>query len=173
MTRSCSTAPASRSWRCWCSLRQHTGSTSKSHQRVNKGGRSPRRLCPGQSNETTQVHSGLSPQQLANMLASVSTGWLGQQAQSPWMTDMTVHQKQMSAEWASRLLLLLRKGVFSAKTGVVVCCHACRPSSVQGLSAKELLYEVKQPMTASGQHFALTVTRKATGQPVFNTQGHR
>jgi hypothetical protein len=53
---------------------------------------------------------------------------------------------------------------------------AFRPRPVQGLAASELLYEVKQPAAAAaaaGQPFALTVTRKATGQPVFNTQGHR
>ena len=49
---------------------------------------------------------------------------------------------------------------------------------MQGLAASELLYDVKQPeaaaaAAAAGQPFALTVTRKATGQPVFNTQGHR
>lgn len=47
-----------------------------------------------------------------------------------------------------------------------------RPEPVQGLSARELLYEVKQPLTAADQPFALTVTRKATRQPVFNTEGH-
>lgn len=44
---------------------------------------------------------------------------------------------------------------------------------MQGLSARELLYEVKQPLTAADQPFALTVTRKASGQPVFSTEGHR
>lgn len=48
-----------------------------------------------------------------------------------------------------------------------------RPGVAQGLSSADLLYEVQQPLAAAGQNFALTVTRKATGQPVFNTQGHR
>jgi hypothetical protein len=55
-----------------------------------------------------------------------------------------------------------------------VVAAAFRPHPVQGLAASELLYDVKQPAAAAaGQPFALTVTRKATGQPVFNTQGHR
>jgi hypothetical protein len=44
---------------------------------------------------------------------------------------------------------------------------------VRGLSSSDLLYDIKQPLTASGQPFAVAVTRKATGQPVFDTRGHR
>lgn len=49
----------------------------------------------------------------------------------------------------------------------------CRPHPVRGLSSSDLLYDIQQPLTASGQPFAVTVTRKATGQPVFDTRGHR
>ncbi|KAF8062769.1 alpha-glucosidase [Scenedesmus sp. PABB004] len=46
-----------------------------------------------------------------------------------------------------------------------------RPGAQAGLSAKALTYDVSTG--APGEPFALTVTRASTGEPIFDTRGHR
>jgi hypothetical protein len=64
-------------------------------------------------------------------------------------------------------------------TGVVCACltHCAvatelrRPGAVAGLTASSLLYDVVLP--ESGAPFNLKVTRKATGEAIFDTTGHQ
>lgn len=47
----------------------------------------------------------------------------------------------------------------------------CRAPPTQGLGAADTLYDVAPAV--SGQPYALSVLRKSTQQPVFDTRGHR
>lgn len=63
-------------------------------------------------------------------------------------------------------LTLTRKGAFCA------CAAARRPGVQPGLRAEELLYAVDAP-AQSGAPFALTVRRRGSNMPIFDSRGYR
>jgi hypothetical protein len=73
--------------------------------------------------------------------------------------------------------LLARHALLPAKAKVTeVCllhggCGLCRPGAAAGLTASSLLYDVALP--EAGTPFNLKVTRKATGDAIFDTTGHQ
>eukprot|EP00878_Enallax_costatus_P002700 GHUV01002888.1.p1 GENE.GHUV01002888.1~~GHUV01002888.1.p1 ORF type:complete len:873 (+),score=203.93 GHUV01002888.1:194-2812(+) len=48
-----------------------------------------------------------------------------------------------------------------------------RPGPAADLSPSSIAYEVQRPAGEPGQPFALTVTRRSSGEPIFDTSGHR
>lgn len=48
-----------------------------------------------------------------------------------------------------------------------------RPGPAENLNPASLAYDVQQPTGEPGQPFALTVTRRSTGEPIFDTTGQR